>query len=333
MITVSQDGRGDFRSIQEAVDAMAADACGPADGGTAPRVIRIRPGVYRERVAVYADGVTLEGEDPEQTVITFDASAMQTAPDGTERTTFRSWTVMICGRDVTLRNLTVRNDAGDGREVGQAVAVYAAGDRGRFIGCRFIAHQDTLYCGPLREPDVTEELGARRGSAEAHPLVQNGPLTTSRLYFRQCCIEGDVDFIFGNYRCWFEDCTLFMGERGGWYTAANTHGDQPYGFVFHHCFLTGCCAPGKAFLGRPWRAGAYTVFLACRMDAHVAGQGFADWDEERQVTGRLGEWRTEGPGAAPGMRHPRQKRLTDTEAATITLPAVLGGGDGWNPEF
>ena len=322
MLIVSQDGQGDFTSIQAAVDSLPE----AADGGD--REILIKKGTYRERVAVWKDGVRLVGEDAAETVLTWSASAQQIHPDGTERSTFRSWTLMVNADDITVENLTVRNDAGDGRKVGQAVAVYAAGDRGVWRGCRLIAHQDTLYCGPLRDPDVTADLGFRRGALPAFERVQDGPLPQRRQYFEDCYLEGDVDFIFGSHRCWFERCALFMGARGGWYTAANTHPDQPWGFVFHNCRLTGDCETGAAFLGRPWRAGAATCFLTCEMDAHVAPEGFADWDATRVVTGRLGEWRTSGARADQRTRHPSQKRLTDAEAARITIPEVLGG---WDP--
>ena len=95
------------------------------------------------------------------------------------------------------------------------------------------------------------------------------------------------------------------------------HRDQPYGFVFHRCRLTGACSPGEAFLGRPWRKFARTVFLECEMDEHVAPEGFADWDGERVVTDRCGEWRTFGARADQRTRHPAQKRLTDREAERI----------------
>ena len=161
--------------------------------------------------------------------------------------------------------------------------------------------------------------------------MEDGPLTGSRQYFEQCFIRGDVDFIFGPYRCWFERCTLFMNERGGWYTAANTNRDQPFGFVFHRCLLTGACTPGEGFLGRPWRRFARTVFLDCEMDAHVAPEGFSDWDAERVVTDRCGEWHTRGERADQRTRHPAQKRLTDGEAAELTAAKVLSGEDGWHP--
>ena len=227
--------------------------------------------------------------------------------------------------------MTIRNDAGDGRKVGQAVAVYAAGDRGTWRGCNLIAHQDTLFCGPIRLPNVKEDIGNRTGCAEETLRVEDGPLTRSRQYFEDCLIRGDVDFIFGPYRCWFEGCTLFMNERGGYYTAANTNESQPYGLVFHHCTLTGACEPGKAYLGRPWRKYCRTVFLECDMDEHVAPEGFCDWDEERRISDRCGEWRTTGRRADQSTRHPAQKRLTDEEAAGFTPESVLAGEDGWNP--
>ena len=325
MIIVSRDGSGDYSSLQAAVDAVAAT-------GRAPTIILVRAGEYREKVVVHRNNLRIVGESPENTVLVWNGCAKDTYPTGEEKGTFLSSTLMITGHNVEVENLTIRNDAGDGRKVGQAVAVYAAGDRGVWRNCRLIAHQDTLFCGPLRIPNVIEDIGDRRGAAEAVSRVEDGHLTWSRQYFEHCYIEGDVDFIFGSYRCWFEKCVLFMGARGGWYTAANTNRLQPHGMVFHRCRLTGACEEGAASLGRPWRAYARTVFLDCEMDAHVAPDGFRDWDEERVVTERYGEWRTSGARAEQSPRHPAQKRLTDEDAAVITLPEVIGGWDGWRPD-
>ena len=211
MIVVARDGSGDYTGIQEAIDAL------PVTGGK----ILIRPGEYREKVVVHRNHVLLAGEDRERTVIAWNGCAKDRYADGTEKGTFLSSTLMTTGSDVTAENLTIRNDAGDGRTVGQAVAVYAAGDRGVWRNCILDAHQDTLFCGPLRIPNVTEDIGQRTGCAEQVSRVEDGHLTRSRQYFEGCEIRGDVDFVFGSYRCWFEKCTLFMNERGGWYTAAN----------------------------------------------------------------------------------------------------------------
>ena len=323
-IIVAKDGSGDYTSLQAAVDSVP-------EGVNSETCIFLRAGEYHEKVVIHRNDIHLTGEDREQTVLAWNGCAKDLYDDGTEKGTFLSSTLMITGDDVTVENLTVRNDAGDGRLVGQAVAVYAAGDRGIWRNCTLTAHQDTLFCGPIRLPNVKEDIGERCGCAEQSLRVEDGPPTRSRQYFENCMIRGDVDFIFGPYRCWFEGCTLFMNERGGYFTAANTHQDQPFGFVFRRCILTGACKPGAGFLGRPWRKFARTVFLECDMDEHVAPEGFCDWDDERRISDRCGEWRTSGSRADQRTRHPAQKRLTDEEAGRISIRNVLSGEDGWNP--
>lgn len=314
---VAPDGSGDHRTIQSAVDAGADE-------------IIVKPGLYRERVVIHRSGLRLKGEDG--ATLVWDNHATQKRPDGTDRGTFLSATLYVLGDDVTVENLTVLNEAGDGRRVGQAPAVYAAGDRGVWRGCRLIACQDTLFCGPVTEDVLADLAPYACDTVEVAPAVNNAPVTKGRQYFVDCWIQGDVDFIFGSYRCWFEGCTLFMNERGGWYTAANTAEGQPWGFVFHKCRLEGACAPGTAYLGRPWREYARTLFLECDMDDRVSPRGFADWDGwdgVRPVTRRMGEWRTTGARADLSTRHPGQALLTDDEARRITVSKVL---EGWTPD-
>ena len=324
MYIIAKDGTGDFTSLQQAVDFVPG-------GGQAPTILLVRPGVYEERVVVNKDNLRIIGEDRDRTVITARGCAKDLYPDGTEKGTFLSATFLVAGDNVEVENLTIRNDAGDGRQVGQAVAVYAAGDRGVWRNVRMIAHQDTLFCGPVQQT-VLDEIAPRRCRAEFAEAVNEPAHTQGRQYFEDCFIQGDVDFIFGSYRCWFERCTLFMNARGGYYTAANTPEDQPHGFVFRNCKLTGECEAGKALLGRPWRRFARTVFLDCEMDECVAPQGFCDWDDIRVVTGRMGEYGTTGARADQSARHPAQKRITAEEAEGITLQEVLGGWDQWQPD-
>ena len=324
MYIIAKDGSGDFTSIQEAIDAIPG-------GGRAPTILIVRMDEYRERVVVNKDNVRIIGEARDRTVITASACAKDKYPDGTEKGTFLSATFLVTGNNVEVENLTIRNDAGDGRLVGQAVAVYAAGDRGVWRNCRLIAHQDTLFCGPMMKA-VTDEIAPRASRADLVEAVNEPGWTRGRQYFEDCYIQGDIDFIFGSYRCWFERCTLYMNARGGWYTAANTPDGQPYGLVFHRCSLTGECEPGKAFLGRPWRRFARTLFLDCEMDEHVSPLGFQDWDEVRLVTDRCGEYGTTGARADQSTRHPKQKRLTREDAQCVTIPEVIGGWDHWQPD-
>ena len=324
MYIIAKDGSGDFTSIQQAIDAIPG-------GGRKPTILLLRMDEYQERVVVNKDNVRIIGEARDRTVITAKGCAKDLNPDGTERGTFLSATFMVTGNNVEVENLTIRNDAGDGRVVGQAVAVYAAGDRGVWRNVRMIAHQDTLFCGPLMQK-VINFVAPRQGRAEVVESIGDSTLTQSRQYFEDCFIQGDVDFIFGPYRCWFERCTLFMNARGGLYTAANTPEEQPYGLVFHACKLTGECEEGQAYLGRPWRKFSRTVFIDCEMDEHVAPLGFNDWDELKLVTERYAEYGTTGARADQSTRHPKQKRMTKEEALGYTIPEVIGGWDNWRPD-
>lgn len=93
--TVSQDGTGDFKSIQAAVDAA------PADGV----VIRIRPGIYRELVVINKNHVQLRGigSNPSQVVLRYDLSS------GTAGGTGKSASTKIAGDDFYAENLTFEN--------------------------------------------------------------------------------------------------------------------------------------------------------------------------------------------------------------------------------
>lgn len=321
MFTVAQDGSGDARTIQEAADRAERNETGRIE-------ILVRPGIYRERVVITRDHLLLRGEDRDTTVLTWSACAKDPDAEGKEKGTFLSFTLLVTGADVTVENMTVRNDAGEGWLVGQAVAVYAAGDRGTWRNCRLTAHQDTLYCGPMM-PNVEAEIAPRTHGTFRAMRTGECPMPQGRQLFEDCLIRGDVDFIFGPYRCWFERCTLYMNKRGGFYTAANTPEEADYGFVFRDCLLTGECEPGEGYLGRPWRKFCRTLFLNCEMDEHVAPAGFMDWDAERLVTDRCGEWNTRGARADMLFRHPSEKRLTAEEAGKVTRQAVLGDDAEW----
>lgn len=322
MYIITQDGSGDFTSLQAAIDAIPA-------GNRAPVILLVRMEEFHEKVVVNKDNVRIIGENRDRTVLTWNGCAKDLNEEGQPKGTFLSYTMLITGNNVEVENITIRNDAGDGRDVGQAVAVYASGDRGVFRNVKMIGSQDTLFCGPTM-PKVAKDA-LPRVIPQGVESVGNCPLVMGRVYFEDCFIQGDVDFIFGPYRCWFERCTLFMNERGGIYTAANTPKDSLYGLVFHNCKLTGACPAGMAVLGRPWRAYARTVFLDCDMDECVSPQGFQDWDEEKPVTDRYAEYGTRGARADQSTRHPNQKRMTQAEAAVYSLPEVLGGWDHWNP--
>ena len=146
MIHISKDGSGDFTSIQQALDALPED-------NKEEIILSIHKGVYEEQIAVKIPFVTLigDGASPEDVVLTYDLSARQIMPDGQKRGTFRSYSCFIDTHDFKAVNLTLQNTAGNADKAGQALALYADGDRLHFQNCRFISGQDTLFTGLCRQ--------------------------------------------------------------------------------------------------------------------------------------------------------------------------------------
>jgi pectinesterase len=132
IFTVAKDGTGDFKFIQDAIDAMRVFPL-------APITLYIKNGVYDEKIELPANNtdVTFVGESVEQTIITFNDFSGRG-----KLNTFNSFTAKISGNRFVAENITFVNAAGP---VGQAVALYVDADRAVFKNCRFIGNQDTIY--------------------------------------------------------------------------------------------------------------------------------------------------------------------------------------------
>jgi len=194
--------------------------------------------------------LTLLGSDASSTLITGSMSAAQAGG------TFFSPITEIDGASFEAENLAFENSFGSGS---QAVALSLHSDRAVFRNCRFLGWQDTLYAA------------------------------WGRQYYRDCHIEGHVDFVFGNAAAVFDHCEIH--SRGSGFIAAQSRmrADEATGFVFRSCRLTG--APGsRVYLGRPWRSCSRVVFLEC-------------WMGIRRTRKRSGSLNSVPPAPAPTWRN------------------------------
>lgn len=328
---VSPERAGAYHSISKALEAI--DESCPNDGR--PVTIHIEPGEYRERVEIHRSHVTIEGETADSVRIVGGLGAKMPSGDGSGIDgmlgTFRTYTVLVDADDVRLENLTIVNDAGDGREVGQAIALYADGDRLVVDACCIKGHQDTLFLGPLPPREV--KPGGFIGPK------QFAPRRVGRQYFRRCRIEGDVDFIFGGACAYFEGCEIRSLNRNmdvnGYVTAASTPEGEPYGFVFHGCSFTAAqdVAPDSVYLGRPWREWAQTVLIDCWLGQHIKREGWWDWakpaaHERAHYAGAS----LHGPASDAENWVPWAHELDATATTRYAREQVLSGADGWDPE-
>jgi len=306
-INVSASGDGDFKTVQEAIAAVP-------DGSTTKIVIHIAPGTYAGPFVVPRSkpNITLVGNDAKTTILTWDRNVRDPIPKGDDG--FNPG-FQVRADDFLASRLTIENTSGDH---GQALALRVDGDRDVFVDCRITGWQDTL-------------------------MVNNG-----RDYFKDCYIAGRVDFIYGSATAWFENCEIHT-KNGGHVTAASTPQDHPYGFVFMNCKLTGDAIPYDpattnpsttakpkvtplADLGRPWRPYASVTYINCEMASHIKPTGWNNWGKtSNESTARYSEYHSTGPGGAADDRVAWSHQLTDDQAKAITMQAVLGGDDGWDP--
>lgn len=293
---VARDGTAEFRNIDDAIEVCRAFM-------EYHKVIFVKKGTYKEKLIVpsWLTNIEICGEDRDNTIITYDDHANVFIP-GTDRKmgTFRTYTVRVDGNDITFRNITIENNAA---RLGQAVALHTQGDRLTFVNCRILGNQDTVYTGGIN----------------------------TRLYFKDCHIEGTTDFIFGPSTAWFENCTI-LSRTDSYITAASTPQDVEYGYVFNRCKIVAAEGVSKVYLGRPWRPYAHTLFMNCQLGKHILPVGWHNWSNtQNETTARYCEYDNHGGGAATKERAAWTRQLTRKEAAKVTLENVFRQNGGWIP--
>jgi pectinesterase len=298
-LTVAPDGTGDYKTIQEAVNAVR-------DFSQQQVTIHIRKGTYHEKIVIptWKTHIFLLGDDAANTIITYDDYSGKPLPSTAEKpgkySTFSSYTLQVKGNDFRAEKLTIENKAG---RVGQAVALHVEADRCVFKGCRITGNQDTLLAAA----------------------------SSSRQLYQNCYIEGTTDFIFGAATAVFQNCEI-KSLANSYITAASTAADEPYGFVFISCRLTADSGVHKVFLGRPWRPYAKVVFSKCELGNHIAPQGWHNWNNlANEGTAFYAEFQNTGPGADTSQRVSWSKQLSPDEMKAI-VAHVFDKKDSWNPE-
>ncbi len=305
-LIVARDGSGDRTTIQAAIDAVA---------GTGPVEIRVGAGRYREvvRVPRGKPPIRLVGAtgDARDVVITFDNASRSMRPDGSTFGTSGSATLTVEADDLVVRDLTIENayvrDPDPGVRDQQAVALKTEADRIELRNVRLLGHQDTVYAN------------APRGRI-------------GRQYFRDCSIEGDVDFIFGSATAVFDRCTIRALDRRGHacVTAASTADVVPFGFLLIRSRIETDGPPGTARLGRPWHPGgdvraiAQVVIRETWLGSAIAAEAWTDMSGFSWKAARFFEYRNTGPGAGTGDSRPQ---LRPSDAASFTARMYLGDWD------
>lgn len=291
VITVSQKGTGNFRTVQAAVNSVPS-------GNNQRIVIQIEEGVYQEKVKIPRKKpyITFQGAagGKGQTVLTWHDNAKSAG------TTLKSASVTVMSDGFIARDVTFSNTAPyprSGSRNMQAVAFQVSGDKAAFYNCRFLGTQDTLY----------DHKG--------------------RHYFRNCFVQGSVDFIFGGGLSLYENCQLrAIAKVYGSFTAQKRKSPQEEsGFSFVNCKLWGS---GVLYLGRAWGPYSRVVFVSSYIDAQIVPSGWYNWgDPSRERTVFYGQYNCGGPGANMNGRVVWAHKLTAAQAAPFMSLSFVDGRD------
>jgi pectinesterase len=294
---VSRDGTCEFRNIDDAIEVCRAFM-------DYHKVIFVKKGVYKEKLIIpsWLTHIEICGEDRDNTIITYDDHAnIKRTDNGKPMGTFRTYTLKIEGSDITLRKHHHREQCRPAR-TGRGPAT-----RRRPAGiCQLPlpGQPDTVYTG----------VGG------------------TRLYFKDCYIEGTTDFIFGPSTAWFEHCHIFC-KTNSYITAASR---LPTSLTRLHL------QPLHAHRPPGCRQGISRTALAplCLHPLHALRpgrlhppEGWFNWSNpDNEKTARYLEYNNHGAGAPTGQRVAWARQLTKKEAAAITTAKVFANDTAWLPK-
>ncbi|XP_072147525.1 probable pectinesterase 8 [Setaria viridis] len=297
---VDKSGCCNYTTVQAAVDAIP-------DNSQKRTIVWINAGIYVEKVTLKKPNVTFQVQGMKATTIVWNDTA------NFAKGTRNSASVHIDAPGFVAKNISFHNAAPapkPGTEGAQAVAIRISGDKAAFSGCGFFGAQDTLL-------------------DEQH-----------RHYFKECFIEGSVDFIFGDGRSLYENSTLNsvaeelpQGQHSinGAITAqARQFPENNTGFSFVGCTIQGT---GWILLGRAWQAYSRVVFAYTYMPGIVASAGWDNWgDERRNRTVFYGEHGCLGDGANVAGRVAYARSVDDSQVRPF-LDASYIDGEEWLKPF
>ena len=322
---VAQDGSGNYKTVQEAIDAAPT-------GRISPWLIFVKNGTYEELVTIPENKpfIHLIGQDKEKTVVCYWINNGGTNDIGWEystnnpnsKTYGKQGVVQVNSTDFYTENISYIDSYGVERQAGpMGLAMSSRNDRQAFNNCQFRSYQDTWYTD-----------------------VRN---SSARQYVNNCLIEGAVDFYYGAGDNFVENSTFRLAREGSVIVAPSHQAGTKWGYVMVNNVIDGKGGANK--LGRAWQNQPMAVWINTTLKTTIAPEGWSEWhiapklfaeyntmDADGQpvdLNNRRTTYMVDEDKLAPGESSPvtRQAILSAEEAAKYTYEAVIFGNDDWNP--
>ena len=281
----------DYATILEAYNAL------PENGGT----IEISRGIYREKLSFSKPNIKLIGLGRTATDVQIVWGDSAKIAGGTAK----SASFSISGDYFSASNLCIANDYHlNDDEPSQAVALLLTSNFAVLKNVHLLGAQDTLYAASKRPNEPCNQ------------------------YFKNCYVEGHVDFIFGNALAYFDKCHINFIKKDGAFITAHSRNSQEESsaYIFNECRITSENGAKNLYLGRAWRPYARVAFINCVIDANLHSQRWREWNPGRTETYRTAqfmEYGTTGSSSDLSGQIFWAKRLSPSEAQEFKIENVF----------
>ncbi|MGQ7944607.1 pectinesterase family protein [Flavobacterium sp. WC2509] len=305
-IIVSADGKGDFTTVQGAIDFIP-------ENNSLPISIFIKKGTYNEIInCSNRKGISFIGEDRNGTVIRYANNAVfnfrEMSPDPNLNKDIHNIRAVIAihrSSEITIANLTVQSL---GEKPAQAEALLVVGDK------------------------MIIDNVAIEGSGDALQA-------TGRVYVNNSNIQGHGDNVLGYGAVYFNNCE-FVSYSGPHMWVRNT--EKNHGNVLVNCTLKTIGDAETDIARAPDNHGIkYPYTEVVLIDCKVEGLRPSGWGTVTDATENIKYWEYNTTSLETGkavdisQRHPASKQLTMEKDAELInnyrKPSYVL--DGWNPEL
>ncbi|KAJ3009441.1 hypothetical protein HKX48_007929 [Thoreauomyces humboldtii] len=294
---VGTDGKSKFSTIQAAINGV------PQDGSNV--TIWINPGTYNEQVIVNRSHTTIRPVPNVTGKVVVQFNFGRPTSDGLDNTT----SVLTIPKKITnvdVYDMTFQNTYMQQKSV-VGLALNVNGLQIGFYGVSFIGFQDTIL---INKPSAS--------------------------FFKNCYIEGSVDFIWGYGQAYFLNSTIASNAAGCVTAHSKAVAGDSNALVFDSCtvkavypatlaasanaaivYTSATNAVGQAYLGRPYDINATVVYMNSYLGNVIDSDGWQPWSTTTTNVGSttiLGEYNSTGPGAV-GPRVSWAIQFDDTTVA------------------
>ena len=249
-IVVAPDGSGNFKSIQEAINSLPAEA-------SSQRIILVKKGIYKEKVFIDKNFITLKGESPENTIITISQARDEWRCDNKDD--YGTAAINLKGNDITLQNLSFINSYG--KDNAAAKDIICKNEAGNTKTIKPDGHQMALRSFKTTRLIVLNCIFRAYGGDTVSPWNT----WEGMFYFKDCIMEGGVDFYCPRGWALAENCSFICHNNNAaiWHDGSDVKTSKT---VLLNCIFTG----DKNYkLGR-FHKDAQFYLLNCVFDKNMA---------------------------------------------------------------